>query len=395
MSVKGRVPFDSVDPRRSLLLDLFRTALAAVDGRRRMRAALAAAETEGPVSAFAVGKAAAAMMQGAADALGDRLARGLVVAPDGAIPAELREHAGIECLEAGHPRPDERSLAAGRALIAFARQTPAGSRVLLLVSGGASALLEVPAPGVSLAELRALFDFSLTERLDIERLNRERVALSRIKGGRLPGLFSGARIEAFMISDVPRDDPAVLASGLLDDPGVTPRLVGSLDDALEAVLRAASARGLEAVRGSERLAGDAEAAARRICHELAIGEADLVIHGGEAVVQLPANPGRGGRCQHLAVAAAQYIAGHLDYVLLAAGTDGRDGASEDAGAIVDGATIERASDAGLDAAAALAAGDSGSLLEATGDLLDTGLTGTNVGDIVLALRCPPAVSPAM
>ena len=162
MPVKGRVPFESVDPRRSLLLDLFRTALAAVDGRRRMRAALAAAETEGPVSAFAVGKAAAAMMQGASDALGDRLARGLVVAPDGAIPAELREHAGIECLEAGHPRPDERSLAAGRALIAFARQTPAGSRVLLLVSGGASARLEVPAPGVGLAELRALFYLSLT-----------------------------------------------------------------------------------------------------------------------------------------------------------------------------------------------------------------------------------------
>jgi len=395
MPLKGLVPFDSADPRRSLLLDLFRTALAAVDGRRRMRAALTAAGAEGPVSAFAVGKAASAMMQGAVDALGDQLVRGLVIAPDRAIPDELRGLAGIECLEAGHPRPDERSLAAGRALLEFARQTAAGSRVLLLVSGGASALLEVPAPGVGLADLRALFDRSLTERLDIEHLNRERVALSRIKGGRLPGLFTGARIEAFMISDVPRDDPAVLASGLLDDPCVTPRLVGSLDDALEAALRAASARGLEAVRGSERLAGDAEAAARKICHELAIGEADLVIHGGEAVVQLPTNPGRGGRCQHLAVAAAQCIAGHADYVLLAAGTDGRDGASEDAGAIVDGATIERASGAGLDAAAALAAGDSGSLLEATGDLLDTGLTGTNVGDIVLALRCPPGVSPAM
>lgn len=360
-----------------------------------MRAALAAAAAEGPVSAFAVGKAAAAMMQGAADALGARLTRGLVVAPDGSIPAELREHAGMECLEAGHPRPDERSLAAGLALLEFARQTPAGSRVLLLVSGGASALLEIPAPGVGLTELRALFDRSLAERLDIERLNRERVALSRIKGGRLPGLFGGARIEAFMISDVPRDDPAVLASGLLDDPGVSPRLVGSLEDALDAVLRAASARGLRARRGAERLAGDAELAARRICHELAVGDADLIVHGGEAVVQLPANPGRGGRCQHLAVAAARYIAGHADLLLLAAGTDGRDGASDDAGAIVDGATLERASDAGVDAAAALAAGNSGALLEATGDLLDTGPTGTNVGDIVLALRCSPAVSPAM
>ena len=104
---------------------------------------------------------------------------------------------------------------------------------------------------------------------------------------------------------------------------------------------------------------------------------------------------RSFRLVHLGVAAAQCIAGHADFVLLAAGTDGQDGASEDAGAIVDGATLERASDAGLDAAAALAAGDAGSLLEATGDLLDTGPTGTNVGDIVLALRCPPAVSPAM
>ena len=120
----------------------------------------------------------------------------------------------MRCLEAGHPRPDARSLAAGEALLEFAAATPAGSRVLLLVSGGASALLEVPAPGVGLAELSALFDRALAGRFDIERLNRERAALSLVKGGRLPGLFAGAQVEALMISDVPRDDPAVLASGL-------------------------------------------------------------------------------------------------------------------------------------------------------------------------------------
>ena len=380
------VPFEGPDPRRALLLDLFRTAVAAVDGRRRVRAALSGAHLPAPVSAFAAGKAAASMMAGARDALGDLLGRGLVVAPDGAVPAALRADAGIRCLEAGHPRPDERSLAAGDALLEFARSTRPGGTVLLLISGGASALVEVPEAGVGLPELGALFDRSLAEVWEIEQLNRERIGLSRIKGGRLPGLFPGSRIEALLISDVPRDDPVVIASGLVAAPGIAPRLVGSLDDAIEAAVRAAAARGLSAVPGPARLAGDAEAAARRICHELAIAEADLVVHGGETVVRLPARAGRGGRCQHLAVAAARAIAGHDDYLILAAGTDGRDGASDDAGAIVDAATCGRALDCGIDPAQALENADSGPMLEATGDLIHTGPTGTNVGDLVLALR---------
>lgn len=395
MPLKGCVPFDVVDPRRDLLLELFRVALAAVDGRRRVRAALAGREAPGPVSAFAVGKAAASMMLGATDALGGRLERGLVIAPDGAVPPALANRSGMRVLEAGHPRPDERSLAAGAALLEFAAATPPGSRVLLLVSGGASSLLEVPAPGVGLAELGALFERSLREGLDIERLNRERIALSRVKGGGLAGLFRGTTIEALMISDVPRDDPAVLASGLLDTPGLERRLVGSLEDALAAVERAANQRGLTVARGAERLTGDAEAAAHRICHELAVGDRDLHIHGGETVVRLPERPGRGGRCQHLAVAAARHLAGHADYLLLAAGTDGRDGASEDAGAIVDGGTIARAAGSDLDPAAALAAADSGRFLEASGDLVHTGPTGTNVGDIVLAVRQAPPDSGRM
>ena len=383
------VPFFAADPRRALLLELFGKAIAAVDGRRRVRAALTGARLPQPVSAFAAGKAAASMLLGARDALGSSLARGLVVAPDGAIPAELRADASLQHFESGHPRPDARSLAAGEALLEFAARTPAGGTVLLLVSGGASALVEVPVPGVGLPELVALFDRSLTQGFDIERLNRERVALSRIKGGRLPGLFAGSRIEPLVISDVPRDDPAVLASGLVAAPGITPRLVGSVDDAIDAALRAAAARGLRAVPAGCRLDGDAEVAARRVCHELAIAEADLVVHGGETVVRLPERAGRGGRSQHLAVAAALAIAGHDDYLILAAGTDGRDGASEDAGAIVDGATCERALDAGLDPSDALAAADTGSLLEATGDLIHTGPTGTNVGDLVFALRLAP------
>ncbi|HEU0224053.1 MAG TPA: MOFRL family protein, partial [Steroidobacteraceae bacterium] len=123
-------------------------------------------------------------------------------------------------------------------------------------------------------------------------------------------------------------------------------------------------------------------------HEIATMPQALRVAGGETVVRLPARPGRGGRCQQLALAAARLIAGHPEYVLLAAGTDGRDGASDDAGAIVDGDTLARIEDAGLDVEAGLAAADSGTLLEAAGDLVYTGPTGTNVGDIVLALRQP-------
>lgn len=383
------------DPRRRLLLDLYRAALAAVEGRRRVRAALAADQKPDFVSAVAVGKAAASMMLGAADALGERLQRGLVVGPEGTVIRELADRPGMQCLEAGHPLPDERSLAAGRAALAFAAATKRGSRVLLMVSGGASALLEVPVPGVSLADLQQLYQDATVRGLDIESLNAKRRALSQVKGGGLPRLFDGSTVEGLMISDVPRDDPAVIGSGLLAAPGCRLTLVGCLDDALDAILRAARAQELSVRRIAGRLSGDAEAAARHFCHELAVSEASLLIWGGETIVRLPAQPGRGGRCQHFALAAARCIAGHPEYVVLAAGTDGRDGASEDAGAIVDGETGQRAEDAGFDLASSLAAADSGPPLEAAGDLVYTGATGTNVGDIVLGLRLPPAPRRAM
>lgn len=405
------------DPRRTLLLDLYRAALDAVDGRQRVRAALAADHDGRPVSVLAVGKAATAMMQGALEALGDRLARGLVVAPDDGSQCELLAYPHIACLTGGHPLPDARSLEAGTAALAFARATPAGSRVLLLVSGGASALFELPAPGVTLEDLRRLNEWAQAAAIDIATLNAMRCSLSLVKAGRLPGLFPGAEVEGLMLSDVPGDDPAVVGSGLLAAAGTTlptahwppwlaslavrvattpaatrrcpVTLVGCLDDALDAAESAARSHGLAVQRQIPRLAGDAEAAARRVCHEFSASSAQLLLWGGETVVRLPEQAGRGGRCQHLALAVARHIDGQPDIVVLAAGTDGRDGASEDAGAIVDGGTLGRAQDAGFSATRSLATADSGTLLEAAGDLVYTGPTGTNVGDIVMALRMRP------
>ncbi len=371
--------------RRKLLLDLYRAALAAVDGRRRVRAALAADPDRRPVSILAAGKAASAMTLGALDALGARIVRGLVVAPDDGLAGELLALPHITSLAGDHPLPGAHSLEAGAATLAFAAATPPGSRVLLLVSGGASALLEAPAPGVTLEMLRQLNEWAHSEAVDIVALNSKRAALSLVKGGRLPGLFRECDVAGLMISDVPGDDPAIVASGLLS--GACPIVrVGCLDEALGAALAAAHARGLDARRAPTRLSGDAVSAALAVCHEFAAGSSQLQLWGGETVVRLPARPGRGGRCQHFALAAAQQIAGHRELVVLAAGTDGRDGASEDAGAIVDGGTLARAVDAGYDPAMHLQAADSGSLLEATGDLIHTGATGTNVGDLVMALR---------
>jgi hydroxypyruvate reductase len=167
------------------------------------------------------------------------------------------------------------------------------------------------------------------------------------------------------------------------------RVVATLEDACAAVEQAADAMGLATRRLTPRAAGDAEQAASRYAHELALGTEDVLLWGGETTVQLPPEPGRGGRSQHFALAAARLLAGHDDLVLLAAGTDGSDGNSDDAGAIVDGGTLARGRSAGLDADASLAGADAGRFLEASGDLLHTGPTGTNVGDLVLGLRRPP------
>ncbi len=139
-------------------------------------------------------------------------------------------------------------------------------------------------------------------------------------------------------------------------------------------------------RRRERFAGNAARLAARFAHELCLLSAQLCVWGGESTVRLPAQPGRGGRNQHLALAAARLIAGHPELLLLAAGTDGSDGVTEDAGALVDAETCARMALAELDADHCLARADSARALAASGDLVHTGPTGTNVGDLVIGLK---------
>jgi glycerate 2-kinase len=377
-------------PQRRILLELLRTALTAVDGRRCVAATLRGRQsTRRPVWAAAVGKAASSMALGAADALGPALERLLLVTKDGYVDDEVRRLPGAETLQSSHPIPDERSLTAGARLLEFVDEMPREARPLLLVSGGASSLVEVLTPGATLEDLRRLNAEGLASGVAIDTLNARRRGLSLVKGGALSSRLAGRGATALFISDVPGDDPAVIGSGLLGPaPGrsddVERIVIASIDDARRAVRGAA--RGLRTSIPSARFDGDAERLAAVLVSELEAGEAALHIWGGESVIRLPERPGRGGRNQHFALAAARRIAGRDDLFVLAVGTDGTDGPTADAGALVDGGTCGRIAAAGLDVVAALRQADSGAALAAAGDLVHTGPTGTNVSDLILGLR---------
>ena len=440
------------DPRR-LLLDGYRAALDATGGRacvrRRLaeeplpvwneavpRASAAPAEVSAiplrgiakrphrrspfaPRFAFAVGKAAAAMMAGAFDVLGEGIERALVVTKHGHAGGLLDPGWPVEVVESSHPVPDESCLAAGRTLLDFIDAIPVGADVLALASGGASALVEVLPDGFDARDLARLNEYLLAEGLPIGAMNRVRKRLSRIKGGRLAQRIAPRRTLHLAISDVPGDDPKVIGSGLLVAHGSEDIEIGDLDlppwlaemgrqapplsgeeaaghvhteivarpaDARAAAAAGYGAAGIGVVEHPDLLEGDAIETGRRIGRAIAQTKPAAHVHAGETTVVLPPNPGRGGRCQSLALAAALEIRGRAGVHVLAAGTDGTDGPDEDAGALVDGGTIARGIAAGLDPDRCLRGADAGTFLEASGDLVQTGPTGTNVLDLVVALQ---------
>ncbi len=401
--------------RRSLL-EIFDAGLRAADGRRCVRDCLIEERPAGPIHLIAVGKSASPMAAGAADALGRDIVDGLIVARHGYAGGDGAADPRFRVLEASHPVPDESSLAAGQHLMAYADALPRGAPVLVLISGGASSLVEVLPPGVGTEMLERANRWLLGSGLDIFSVNAVRRRMSRIKNGGLASALWGRPVLALYVSDVRGDDPAWIGSGLLqrcdaelpDDlpgwladclgPGDAPRVpsgpvehrvVANLGTALDACAARAAAMASRVTVHPEWLEGQAEVAARRIVDGLQDGPPGIHLWGGETTVTLGQRPGRGGRSQHLALCCALEIRGRTDLQILCCATDGTDGSSEDAGALVDGGTVERGIDGGLDPAACLAAADSGSFLEASGDLLYTGPTTTNVNDIVIGVRGLP------
>ena len=362
-----------------------------------------------------VGKAAVGMAEGVLSSC-PTMRSALLVVPEGMAVAarELQRdfaQVDIDIRIGGHPLPDTRSLDAGQAMLDFLAR--ADHDILLLLSGGASALADLPVHGLAQS---AYFDWQ--ERLyrmglPIAHLNAARQRLSALKGGRLlQHLPDGISLRQLLVSDVPAgpqaDEAAIVGSALAIPLAAPPELPASLDHALPAwrplalprpktdiVLRnddlldalEAAATGMNWARQArKRLDGDAAEAGRACAAALADGPPGFYLWGGETTLAVPADAPPGGRNQHLALAAAAGIAGRDDCLLLAFGTDGRDGTTEEAGALVDGGSVERSSIEGWDAADALAACRAHEALQASGDLLHTGPTGNNLMDVVFGLK---------
>lgn len=398
---------------RRQLLQMLDAALRAVDPHRLVYTALQDAGHR-QFAVVAIGKAATGMLDGARAALGDRLGDALAITAAAYAEALTGDVAWVE---GSHPLPDEKSLAAGEALLAFVQRQPRQRRLLFLISGGASAMVEVLQPDITLETLQRVNNWLLGSGLPIHQVNSVRTALSRIKGGGLLDITAGHEVSALLISDVPGDDPACIGSGLLveaaplqpsqvsamqlpawlaqllpqgvfrkahGDAGL--QVIASNKSALEGAAAEARRLGLGVLLHERLLQGDAVAAANDIVAYLRTAPPGAHLWGGETTVRLPRSPGRGGRNQQLALAAALQLAGSSDLYLLCAGSDGVDGNSDDAGALVDGGSVRRGAVQGLDAQHHLDNADANTFLAASGDLVHTGPTGTNVMDVVIACK---------
>lgn len=402
---------------RDDILRIFHRALAAVNGEACVERFLAVRRLKGEVYALAVGKAAEAMLLGARAALNGQLRSALLITKSGHVTSSVKAFPEIKLIEAAHPVPDENSLRAGQEVLDFIAAAPSDAQLLFLISGGTSSLVEVLPEGVGLDDLRHANQWLLDNGLDIHEMNALRKQLSRIKGGRLAAHVQGRSVLQLLISDVPGDNPADIGSGLLApeeghakpsslpawlqtlldhappqimDPAyflnIETHVIASLDDALGAAALETKKLGYNLQVHTERLNGDAAVAGRRLAGVLIDSRPGVHIWGGETTVALPPNPGRGGRNQHLALAAAEMLADRDNIWLLAAGTDGDDGVGGAAGSLVDGGTILRGSSRCMNVADCLRRADAGSFLQIGGDLISTGPTGTNVMDIVIGMK---------
>ncbi|MGA9251865.1 MAG: DUF4147 domain-containing protein [Roseobacter sp.] len=363
-----------------LLKPLFETGVAAVRGDAAVSRALNNIGMARPDQIVAVGKAATAMAA-AAHAIYPEAPLLIVTKYGHAVDAPP----AAEVIEASHPVLDSNSVKAGSRLLEVVSEMPAGSHLLMLVSGGASALAEAPVDGLDLEGLKNRTTEMLGSGADIHAMNKVRKTLSRIKGGKLLAAFSGAEVTTLAISDVEGDTLSVIGSGIGDAPrnrafNFAPHIVASNAIARDAVARAAKALDIPVQTNAETLYDDIETLGPRLAQTLLSGPAGLHLWGGEPTVVLPENPGQGGRNQALALIIAREISGQSGISVLVAGTDGTDGPTDAAGALVDTNTWQPSGREALERA------DAGRWLEEHNALLKTGPTGTNVMDLVIAFK---------
>lgn len=370
---------------RQTLEGLLQVGIQSVKGKNAVADALALAKPlPSPSHILAVGKAAVAMYLGLPDLLRADCPA-LIVTKDGHTE-DYQAPPYVVLLESAHPVPNQASLLAGSQVYDFVRNCGPKDRLLLLVSGGASALVEHLREEFDFNDLIDLTTNALSRGLAIGEINTARKQISRLKGGQLLAKFGGRSVDVLAISDVRHDAISVIGSGL--GHAIAPkfsyntRIIAANHVAREAIQVAATEAGLDVHGNTESLYGDINEVSSSIKLTLETGLPGLYIFGGEPTVELPENPGNGGRNQGLALLLARDLAGRSDIALVVAGTDGSDGVSDGAGAFVDGNSFSLAA-GGNDV---IIRANSGQFFKATGDQIVTGPTGTNVMDVVIALK---------
>ena len=389
------------------------------------------------------GKASCPMARAIEELFSSYIDLGIVITKYGhtisQLPYAERQHSKISIVEAGHPVPDENGFKGTEEIVKILKDADENTFVLCLISGGGSALLVSPYEGITLPDKQTITDLLLKSGADITELNTVRKHISRVKGGRLAENAYPARVMSLIISDVIGDRLDVIASGPTSPDSTTyydalnvigkyglrdraplsvlevlkkgaeglisetpkenshvfervePIITGNNKKALEAAKSRAESLLLDTEIISSELTGEAKEVGKWLA-EKAIETRNLgklrrpccLISGGETTVTVKGN-GLGGRNTELALAFAIAIKGIDGITLLSAGTDGTDGPTDAAGAIVDRATLQKAAEKSLSASAYLAANDSHTFLKKTDDLLITGPTGTNVMDIQVVL----------
>jgi hydroxypyruvate reductase len=387
------------------------------------------------------GKAGAPMTQAVEAVLGDRIGEGLVVVKTG--HSAPTHH--VEIVEAAHPRPDAAGVAAGQRILTLAQKATAGDLVIALLSGGGSALLVAPAPDITLADMQAMTDTLLASGATIHEVNCLRKHCETLKGGQLARAVAPATLITLALSDVVGSPLDVIASGptvadattwedawaivrryeleeklpqailarlkagragdipdtpKADDPAFAisqTLIVADNRVAALAAAKRAQAAGYQAMVLTTFLEGEAAQVAKVavalgreiLAHGAPITPPACLILGGETTVTLGKHPGKGGRNQELALAAAIALAGEQEITVVSLATDGSDGPTDSAGGIADGGTRERGRQLSLDAEEHLRGHNAYSYLRATHDLLLTGPTQTNVNDLVFVFVGKP------
>jgi len=371
----------SAENRKEDLQTIWQSAVAAVSGEVAVENAIQEGGEFKPDQIIAVGKAAVGMCRGALNHFNDCPA--LLVTKYDHADDDILARDNVSVIESAHPIPDKMSLEAGKALLDCVQNMT--GNLLLLVSGGASALAESLAGDLTLSDLQAITDEMISTGKTIGEINSKRKEMSLIKDGKLLSAFKGPEIRVYAISDVEGDSISTIGSGIGDChraiSKATSRVIASNQIARQRAAETARSLGLEVKHNDESLYDDVFRLAHEIGEQLKQAERGVYIWGGEPTVILPENPGRGGRNQALALAISEHLKGRNNVTLLVAGTDGSDGPTNAAGGLVDGHTFQDA----IAAADALKAADAGTYLEQHDSLFITGPTNTNVMDLAIAI----------